>query len=262
MHERDDILVAQPVETDRLAPARRLQLVDQVRQRVADIGLGVACGADHQEARGLRGAQHVGEQRDRGAVGPVCVVDDEHDRPRRRTRAQPRADRLEQAVLLGLAGRGDSRADPGQPRPDLRREAGQRFRIDAEGRRELIILEVADVPPERLDDGLERSGHELVAAPEHHERAGGVGLRRHFRRQSRLPDARFSKHPQRVRLLDLGGERDRGKLDAPASIARSHRTEHAGRGSGRPLSSSIPISSNSCPPRPRASILTISEHRI
>src|SRR5438874_5287430 len=45
-----------------------------------------------------------------------------------------------------------------------------------------LFRSVADVPPERLDDGLERSGHELVAAPEHHERAGRVGLRRHFRR--------------------------------------------------------------------------------
>ena len=75
-------------------------------------------------------------------------------------------------------------------------------------------------------------------------------------------EAGVADMPMKRMLPPVESSRGSGAVDAPASMARSHRTEHAGRGSGRPLSSSMPISSNWWPPRPRASILTISEHRI
>ena len=235
MHERNDVLVAQSLETDRSAPPRRLEVVDQIGQRVADVGLGIACGADHQEPRGLGAAQHVGEQGNGGTVGPLGVVDDEHDRPRRRSHAQPRADGLEQAILLGLGGRRDTRAEPGQTRPNLWREAGEGFGIDAEGGSELIIVDVADVPPERLDHGLEGGGDMLVAASEQDERTGTVGACCHLRREPGLADTWLTEHPERVRLVDLGRKRDRALhlLVAPDEAHASAGREFGGEREAR-----------------------------
>ena len=283
VHEGDDIGVAQTMETDRRS--RVVGCNSSIRFVNGSLTSGLVSRAvPITSRRGLRAAQHVGQQGDRGAIRPVGVVDDEHDRPRCRRRAQPRADGIEQAVLLRLGGRRDTRTEPGQTRPDLRCEAGQRLWIDAEGDRELIIVEGADVPSECLDHRLERSGHVLVAAPVQDERAGNVGraatsvASRVFPMpgspnthnacacstsvESAIAPCTSSSRPMKRMPPVVESSGGSGKLDAPGfdGALPSHGT--CGQGLGQALELEHPDQLELVAAASAPSILTISEHRI
>src|ERR1700742_1162843 len=56
------------------------QLGEQGAQRVAAVQLVGAVGADHEQPLAAEHPRQVAEERARGSVGPVEVLDDQHDR--------------------------------------------------------------------------------------------------------------------------------------------------------------------------------------
>ena len=98
-----------------LQPAQRAlapQVADQLVQRVAVGDLALAVGADEQHAPRRGRAHQVAQQLQRRPVGPVQVVEHQHDRRLRADLAQQRGDGVEEAEPLRVGLRaGDRRRD-------------------------------------------------------------------------------------------------------------------------------------------------------
>ena len=79
---RDDLLAGEALQRDALDDRRALGLGHQRPQRVAAVQLVGAVGGDEQHALMARVAHEEGQEVARGAVGPVDVLEDEHERLR------------------------------------------------------------------------------------------------------------------------------------------------------------------------------------
>ncbi len=157
------------------------------------------------------------------------VVDDEHDRPRRRNRGEPRPDRLEQAVLLRLGGC-LGRAEAGDARKKLGNEPHQRLGVDTERAAQLVIALLAHEPAQSVDDRLERCSDLLVAPSVEDERTPLVRERRGLLAQSGLADAGLAEEPDGVR--PFGGDRavdDERELVLPPDELRRGRDDQLRR---------------------------------
>jgi hypothetical protein len=100
------------------------QVGQRRRQRMGAVHLDVAVGPDHQQPRSLQVPGQMREQVEAALVGPVQVLQHQHQRLHGAGVAQEAADRLQQApaVLLRLAGR--AWLDR-QPLANLADDAGQ-----------------------------------------------------------------------------------------------------------------------------------------
>ena len=115
--ELGDLRLGQALELEALEHALAAHVGDQLEQRVAGLELGVAVGAEQEDAARLRRADEVPQQLQRRAVGPVEVVEHEHERRLRARLAEQRGDRVEEAgpAGVGVARRRRRAAGPSSP---------------------------------------------------------------------------------------------------------------------------------------------------
>ena len=142
-----------------------------------------------QHRRGRRPLEQSAEQLDRGRVGPVDVVEDEHERPRRCEELQQLADCAVAAVALVLGGGRAARVEAGERgedgrklRPDLWLELVEAPRLDAAD----VLVEGVDEDPERqllLELRRRARQHEVIAF---------VRASRKLREEPRLADPRLA----------------------------------------------------------------------
>ena len=99
---------ARPVELQPPQRALAAQVADQLVQRVAVGDLALAVGAEEQHPPRRGRAHEVAQQLQRRPVGPVQVVEDEHDRRLGADLADQRGDGVEEAEALRVGlGAGD-----------------------------------------------------------------------------------------------------------------------------------------------------------
>ena len=155
-----------------------------------------ARGEREQHRRRGRAAEQRADQLDRRRVGPVDVVEDQHQRLRRREPLEQLPDRAVGAVALvlerdlaRLGVLGERWQDARQLRPHVVLD-----------RLEAARLEGADVLVERVHEDPEREVDlELRGTPGEDDLAGVVGERGELGDQPRLADSRLSEDRQRRR---------------------------------------------------------------
>jgi hypothetical protein len=166
---------------DRAGPAGALQ---RTRQALGDL---VRPRRQREQDRaGQRPPQHRAEQLDRAGVGPMHVVEHEHERCERRERLEQPAHGAVRAVALDLQPRARL---PGKRRQDVRElaehlvaECGRAARVEA-----------ADVVVERVDEDPEgQVVLELRRAARQDEPSARIRQRRQLAQQSRLADPRIA----------------------------------------------------------------------
>ena len=119
----DHLLAREALERHALDDRGALGLGHQRAQRMAAVQLVGAVGGEEQHALLARVAHEEGQEVARGAVGPVDVLEDEHERLRlgqptqqRRAAARRRAPARARARRRGRARRAGGAAAPGPPR--------------------------------------------------------------------------------------------------------------------------------------------------
>ena len=134
-----------------------------------------------RDAPARRSPQQVRDEFQRGVVGPVQVVEREHDRLALCERLEQQADRAVRAVALVLQPRRHA-ADGGQDR-------GQLGQLVADEPLQPVDAEELRVLGERvLPDAERQLALELRRAPAQHQRSGPVRAGRQLVQQARLAD--------------------------------------------------------------------------
>ena len=198
---RDELEPGEGAQLDPLDALQPLRLGEEGPQRVAPVELVGPVGRDQDEPLAARGAQQEGEEVARRAVGPVQVLDDQHERRLLREPGEQGQQRLEQASLGellvggragGVAGLGQQPAQLGAPRPGQLGDG-----LGAE-----LAPQLAQHGDDRRVGQLALAQLDAVAAQ--HARAGSPGALGTLVHQAALADARVPGHQQRARLALLG----------------------------------------------------------
>jgi hypothetical protein len=228
--ELGDLRKVEPAQADALGRAVAAQLGQRGGERGTSAHLGVAVGADREERRRSAGAQEKRQQQQRRAVGPVQIIEHEHQRAADGECAERVVDGGEEAVpragVGALGGAGGARQAP-----ELRGgRAGQRTRPR--------LADLSQDLRERLV-GRERV---LRAAAQQH---GGVRCGGEAQRQRCLADARLPCHqdqppraarhhlpPDRSEPAELLRAADEGVLCRTAQGARRRDVGHDALGLG------------------------------
>ena len=187
--ERDDVFVLEPGQGVAHHAGEPSQVGERVAQRMRALHVGVAVRGDHEQSRRLGGARDVPEQQQRRLGRPLEIVEHEEQGPLGRCRRQPRRDRLEQPVLLGLGVGRQRRRQIGHPVTEMRHQAHQLTGMTAEAARERVVVGVVDEERQRLDERLVRDADLVVAAAVQHQRTVAVRTPRDLAREPCLPDA-------------------------------------------------------------------------
>ena len=186
---------------------------DRARRRGAE-------GEHDQDAAARRAAQQVGDELQRRVVGPVQVVEREHDAGVGAQRLQQRADRAVGLEALVLEAAGGGARQPVEPGHD-RRQLG---RLGADEAREAVGAQRRGVVAERVDGDPERQVLlQLGGAAAEHEVAARVGTRAELVDEPRLADPGLPADRQDRRAAGLQpGERvgDGGQLRAATDERR------------------------------------------
>ena len=191
------------------APQRPLaaQVADQLVQRMAVGDLALAVGAEVQHPARRGRAHEVAQQLQRRAVGPVQVVEDEHDRRLGADLADQRGDGVEEAVALGVGLRAGDRARRhmvGGRRAELRQQDRQLGRARAQPFAQRVQRGARRPAAQHLDHGLVGRQRLLVEAPVEDRGAVVAGACGEFRRAARLADPGVAGQ-QHERALAVGG---------------------------------------------------------
>ena len=160
-------------------------------------------GQREEDGRGRRTAQERSQQLDRGRVGPVQVVEHEHERLPRRELLEQRAHGAVAAVALVLERQPASARERRQRGEDVRELAADVVVEVGESARP----EPAHVLVERVDeDGEGQVALELGGRAREHEVPGRVGAGRDLGQETRLADARLADEQRRRRaaLIEIG----------------------------------------------------------
>ena len=110
--EPAELLARKRSQVDPLDDGSAIELRHERPQGVATMKLVAAVGADEQQPRVVRVANQEGEKVPGGAIGPVQVLDREHDRPGLAEAGEQREQDLEQARLCERLVEGRVAADP------------------------------------------------------------------------------------------------------------------------------------------------------
>ena len=102
LHERHDAGVVEPGQLDARDAVLSTQRGERLEQRVGARQLAVAVGPEHEHPHRLVGRDHVAQQLQARLVGPLQVVEHEHDRLLLRHHGQQPDHRREQQVPLGV----------------------------------------------------------------------------------------------------------------------------------------------------------------
>ena len=235
--ERAALARRQPVEREGLDRAGQWQ-----RRRVD----GAAGDQQHDRQRGRR-LEDLAQERQAVAVGPLHVVDGDHQRLLRRQRAQQVAQAAERAgAQLDRAVRFSDREPRDRRDPPQHREgAGQGVDLGGEQERDVDRIATQQLAHQRVDhavDALERHRLALVAAAGQHADVGLVVIEALDEGvdQRALADARrpLDAHRARGAAADRGQRRvERGQLDAAADERRDaiRRRDRARRQAGHHL---------------------------
>ena len=222
LDDRGDGRLVEPVQGhphDRpVAP----DLGERRRERVARAELGVARAAEQEQRDALRPGRQAAQQQQRRPIGPVQVVQDQHERPHRRELLEQLGDGVEHpgAVSLRVGGRLAGAARRELPEA-VREHVGDRERR------------------QRLREWLVRRRRLLLAAAVQHERAGLLDRVRELRQQPGLADARLAGDQRdaalaaaraRERLVQAGDRRLPPREGATPSRSQALGQRQAGRG--------------------------------
>ena len=109
-HQLGDVVAGQAAEAQPHDVVGAAQVREHLRQRVGHVGLGVAEGRDQQQPGAPARAGQVPQQAQRGGVGPVRVLEHEHDGPLAPGALQQVGHRGVQAMALGVGVGGRSGA--------------------------------------------------------------------------------------------------------------------------------------------------------
>ena len=96
------LLGAQASESKSDHTLRTPQVDQRRRQRLGNLGFGVAERGDHQRLRLRRAVREVAQEQQRRSVGPVSILDHQHERRTPARRRQQLRDRGVQAMTLGI----------------------------------------------------------------------------------------------------------------------------------------------------------------
>ena len=179
-----DLVAAQPVEPEHGGGTRAGRLGDDAPERRLERR---APREQHERRAPVEPAQPVGEQGERGVVGPLEVVDEQHASGGRGRERLPHA--VEEAHLRGGA---VERRGLGQAGPRLGERGDQPGRLGERPRRGVLdpALAIAHPRLERLDQrAVRQPGLLLVRAPREHGSAAPARVRQQLLRQPRLADA-------------------------------------------------------------------------
>ena len=102
-----DVLLAEPAERDAVSDRLAGERPQRLEERVLPAELDIAVGADDQQARDLHLSREELEQQQRGLVGPVEIIEEQHEGPPVRCVLEERRNAVEEpeARLLRLEGR-------------------------------------------------------------------------------------------------------------------------------------------------------------
>ena len=200
----DHLLAREALERHALDDRGALGLGHQRPQRMAAVQLVGAVGREKQDALVARVAHEEGQEVARGAVGPVDVLEDEHERPRL---AQPAQQARAAARTPGPA-RARSRARP------RGRRAGAGAARARRAAAELVGAQAAQGADDRRVGQLAVAEVDAVAGE--HARALFAGAGAQLGDQARLADARLARD-----------ERDRGAAVGRALERRGEARELA-----------------------------------
>ena len=197
-HELGHLVPGQAAEAQPHDLFGAAQVGEQLRQRVGQVGLGVAERGHQQQARAPAGARQVPQQAERGGVGPVRVLEHEQHGAVEAGPLEQRGDCRVQAVALGVrvGGRRSLRA----ARPQI---------------------------TQRLDEGLVWRTHDRVARAVEDERPAPGRLGRELAHEPALAGPRLAAQqrdppPFALRPRDQRLQRDQLAL---ASHEREPRRE-------------------------------------
>ena len=232
--EVQHIVHREAVERDRGRTVRAQQVPEDLGHRVRSVHVAVAIGRDHEQPRRMAAPEHVAQELDGRPGRPLQVVENEHERARRRRVGEPQGDGLVQPVTFGV-GVGLERIV--QPADPLRKLGDEPMEIAPEAT-EGKGLDVVDVVPERLRERLVRDREALVAPAEQDERGLVVELPGDLGHEPRLADTGFARQEARPPGTGLGvipGGEEPGPLVVSADERELVATkEGRGQWSGRP----------------------------
>ena len=199
------------LQLDALDALEPIQLRQERTQRVLAVQLVRAVGADDGEPLAAGRSQQEGEEVARRAIGPVQVLDDEHQRRLLAEPPEQGQQRLEQPRLGELVVGAAGAAGLGQQPAELR--AARPGQLD-----ELLGAELALEVAQRSDD--RRVGQlalaQLHAVAGEHARPGGAARSAHSAISRALADTGLAGH-QEGRRLALGRAREGLRRSWPAA---------------------------------------------
>ena len=199
--------------------------------------LGVAVGADHEQARPPNLRRQELEQRQRSPVGAVQIIQNHDERLAARRVQQERCDAVKQAEpCLLFSDRRRRRLEPGQPPAHL----GDDLRdVGSTGTHRLGKRLGVMVDAESANDlnprPVRRRALALVAAAPQHQRVAKMGVRRQLLDQARLADPRLAGDQDELpasRERDIGGGRTADRPPARARRERPRRADRVGLAAG------------------------------
>ena len=218
--ELADLAGREPAQADPLGAAVAPQVRQRGGERRAAPDLRVAVGAEDEERRRPAAAQDEREQEQRRPVGPVQVVEDQHQRPPLGDAGQHVVDRREQPVPgARIVVRAAARAAEQAIELARARERARRRRPDV---------------PQHVRERLERGERVLGAAAGQHDRVAGFA--REPQREPRLADAGLAGQEQQPPGAAIANEAPR--LAQPRQLAGAAdeqllALEHGGRSDRR-----------------------------
>ena len=199
----------EPAQADPLGAAVAPQVGEDAGERRPAADLGVAIGAEDQHGRRARAAQHEAEQEERRPVGPVQVVEHQHERAVLGQAREHVVDGGEQPVTCARIVRGRAAR--------LAEEAVELARARAGERPGRLRADVA----QHLGEGLERRQRVLRAAAEQDGRAAVQRLPGEAQREARLADARLARQEHEA-AGPVGGDARPGAREPRPLRAAAH----------------------------------------
>ena len=243
-----DLGLAESRQRKPLHRPRAAQLRERFGERVLLADLDRPVGAEDHQRRALGRACEVAKQQQARLVGPVQVVQEQHQRAKMRGVGQQRGDRLEQAEAL-LLGAEAGRPVGGARVLELRQDRGELRAPRGDLHGQLGRGAAGDVVAQRLDERLVGNEGLLMAAARQHRRAPLVRRAGELPYQARLADpglarehhdaqaALAHRRPRRLQCRHRIGPTD----ERAAVLAREQRGQwdtHLGRGLPDHLASS------------------------
>ena len=214
---------AKALQLDPLDRGDAHDLGDPREQRVAPVQLVAAVG-DHDRARPAAGPDEVADQVERGGVGPVQVLEHDHQRAFASRSLEQRAHGIEDPARdHGVRHVDGTRV--GEPRGQAGHEADEVGADAIEQRRDVVVVRVPEQAFDHGDDRRVRERHvdDRRTAPDDHANAELGSRRRELGHQATLADAGLTADHDRSRVARRAPEHRGPELLELRVAAHDHR---------------------------------------